>query len=45
MSTIQVINSKGMIENVYCESEDIDRVCEDLWHGGFTILMVSNRVL
>ena len=44
MSTIQIINTQGMIENVFCESEQIDAVCENLWQEGATILMVSNRV-
>ena len=35
---IQVVNSKGKIEDVFCDATEVDYTVDALDQGGFTIL-------
>jgi hypothetical protein len=42
--TIQVMNSKAKLEEVYATEENLEHTLEMLEEGGFSILVVSKRV-
>ena len=44
MASIQVVNTRGAIETIFCESSEIEWTIDSLISGGFAILTVSDRV-